>query len=161
MAQDQMIMDLRQRAQVTRAFTFLEILASTYEPELYDHWSWTIRTLWSWTIHNLKEFSKSNISRTIFEMYTAPGACLLYAPGAGCFSNMLLERYAFQIWSWSIFDLENSFRLLMIQNHKVLMFQDHMVQDHIILDHKSRPKSPKRHSDNSSTNCKGRYHHDL
>ena len=26
-------------------------------------------------------------------------------------ANMLLEQCAFQIWSWSIFDLENSFRL--------------------------------------------------
>ena len=26
-------------------------------------------------------------------MNTAPGACLLYAPGAACFSNMVLEHY--------------------------------------------------------------------
>ena len=38
---------------------------------------------------------------------------------------MLLEQCAFQMWSWSIFDSENSFRLLMVQ------------------DHKSRPKFPK------------------
>ena len=31
--------------------------------------------------------------------------------------NMLLEQSAFQIWSWSIFDLENSFRLLMVRDH--------------------------------------------
>ena len=28
----------------------------------------------------------------IFEMHTAPEACLLYAPGAVCFSNMVLEH---------------------------------------------------------------------
>ena len=44
---------------------------------------------------------------------TAPGACLLNAPGALCFLNIVLE-------------------------HKVLMVQGHMV-----LDHKSRPKSQK------------------
>ena len=48
-------------------------------------------------------------------MYTAPGA----------YSNMLLEQSAFPTWSWSIFDLENFFRLLMVK------------------DRKSRPKSPK------------------
>ena len=48
-----------------------------------------------------------------------------YAPGPYLKStlqehiaNMLLEQYAFQIWSWSIFNLENSFRLLMVQDHK-------------------------------------------
>ena len=58
------------------------------------------------------------------KLHTALGECLL------------LEQYAFQIWSWSIFNLECSSRLLMVQNHKVLMIQNHMV-----LDHKSRPKS--------------------
>ena len=33
-------------------------------------------------------------------------------------ANMLLEQCAFQIWSWSIFDLENSFILLMVLDHK-------------------------------------------
>ena len=60
-------------------------------------------------------------------MHTAPGTCLLYAPGARC---------VFQIWSWSIFDLEYSSRLLMVQ--------DHMVQEQMILDHMSRPKSQKK-----------------
>ena len=44
---------------------------------------------------------------------------LKYAPGPYLKSillkehiaNMLLEQCAFQIWSWSIFDLENFFRL--------------------------------------------------
>ena len=90
---------------------FLEILASTHGPglcgprPLWSWWSWTIRTLWSWTIHNLKEFLSHICSRTIFEMhthcsssmfaiFTAPGAlaCLLYAPGAVCFSSMVLEH---------------------------------------------------------------------
>ena len=103
----------------------------------YDQYH-MVRTLWSWTIHSLKEFSKSNMlqdhiwnahcSRTIFEMLTAYRS--MFA--------MLLEQYAFQIWSWSIFDLENSLRLWMVEDHMVLMVQDHMV-----LDHKSRPKSHK------------------
>ena len=46
---------------------------------------------------------------------------------------ILLEQYAFQIWSWSIFNLKYSPRLL-------------MVQDHMSLDHKSRPKSQKKSS---------------
>ena len=37
------------------------------------------------------------------------------APEDVCY--MLLEQYAFQIWSWSIFDLEYSSRLLMVQDH--------------------------------------------
>ena len=37
---------------------------------------------------------------------------------------MLLD--AFQIWFWSIFHLEYSSRLLMIQDHKVLVVQDHI-----------------------------------
>ena len=44
-------------------------------------------------------------------------------------AKMLLEQCAFQIWSLSIFDLENSFRLWMVQDHKVLMVQDHVVLD--------------------------------
>ena len=60
---------------------------------------------------------------------------------------MLLEQYAFQIWSWSIFSLEYSSRLLMVQDHKVPMFQDHMV-----LDHKSRPKCQKNEPDYSIYN---------
>ena len=43
---------------------------------------------------------------------------------------MLMEQCAFQVWSWSIFDLLCSSRLL-------------MVQDHMVLDHKLRPKSQK------------------
>ena len=56
-------------------------------------------------------------------MHTAPKACLLY---------MLLEQYAFQIWSRSIFNLDYS-RLS-------------MVQDHVVLTIESRPKSHKKHS---------------
>ena len=52
---------------------------------------------------------------------------LLHAPGAVCISNMILEL--------SIFDLQYPSRLL--------MFQDHMVQEQLVLDHKSRPKSQK------------------
>ena len=55
---------------------------------------------------------------------------------------MFLEQCAFQIWSWSIFDLQNSFRLWMVQDHKVLK-KLLMVQDHMVLNHLSRPKSPR------------------
>ena len=51
---------------------------------------------------------------------------------------MLLEQYAFQILSWSTFNLEIFFNLT-IQDHKVPMVQDHMV-----LDHKSRLKCQKK-----------------
>ena len=43
-------------------------------------------------------------------------------------ANMLLEQYAFQIWCWSLFDLEGSSRLL-------------ITQDHMVLSYESRPKS--------------------
>ena len=33
---------------------------------------------------------------------------------------MLLEQYAFQTWSWSIFNLKYSSRLLMVQDHKII-----------------------------------------
>ena len=92
---------------------FLVILASTYGLGPYG----------SWTIHYLKEFLSQICSRTIFEMHGAPEACLLYAP----------QQYAFQIWSWSIMNVEYSSRLLKVQDHKVLM----------VLYHKSRPKSHK------------------
>ena len=118
-------------------------------------WSWTIRTLWSWTINNLEEYSKSNMlkdhtwnqhctrsmsyapgavliscSWSIFEINTAPGACLLYAPGAVLISNMVPEH----IW------LRYSSRLSMVQ--------DHMVQDQSIgsKSHKSILFSIKTHA---------------
>ena len=31
----------------------------------------------------------------------------------------------------------------MVQDHKVLMVQNHMVQDHMVLDYRSRPKCQK------------------
>ena len=49
-------------------------------------------------------------------------------------ANMLLKHYAFEIWSWVIFDLEYSCRLLIVQDHMVL---EHMVQDYMVLDHES------------------------
>ena len=48
--------------------------------------------------------------RTIFEMRMLQ-AHVCYMP---------LEQYAFQLWSWSIFDFKNSSRLLMVQNHMVI-----------------------------------------
>ena len=56
-------------------------------------------------ICNLKEFLSQIYSRTIiFEMHTAPEACLLYAPEAVCISNMVLEH---------------SSRSLMVLDHKL------------------------------------------
>ena len=52
-----------------------------------------------------------------------------------CIANMLLEQCTFQIWFWSIFNLRHSSRLLMVQDHMVLMVQNHI---------KSRPKSQKK-----------------
>ena len=57
-----------------------------------------------------------------------------HAPGACC--NMLLEHVHFK-YSPEAFDLENSFRSLMVQDHITLMVQDHMtlmVLDHMVLD---------------------------
>ena len=108
-------------------------------------WSWTI---WSWTFNNLEEYSKSNMlqdhiwnqhwSRSMFAISSWSSVDFKYGPGAYlkltlvqehvCY--MLLVQCWFQIWPWSIFDLEYSSRLLKVQ--------DHMVQDHII-----RPKSHK------------------
>ena len=57
-----------------------------------------------------KNFLSQICSRTIFEMHTMFAVCY-----------MLLEQNAFQMWSWSIFNLEYSSRLLMVQGLKVLM----------------------------------------
>ena len=86
-----------------------------------------------------KNFPNQICSRTIFEMHTQCSRTIFEMLTAyRSMFAMLLEQYAFQIWSWSIFDLENSLRLWMVEDHKVLMILDHMV-----LDHKSRPKSHK------------------
>ena len=83
-------------------------------------WYWTT---WSRTIYGpgpliiLKNILSQICSRTIFEINTAPGA----------YRNLFLEQCWFQIWSWSIFDLEYSSTLLMVQDHKVLMIQDHIL----------------------------------
>ena len=61
------------------ALSSLEILALSYGPGPF-----IIR----------KNFWSQICSRTIFVMHTAPGACLLCAPGAVCFSIMVLEHYA-------------------------------------------------------------------
>ena len=53
-------------------------------------------------------------------MHTAPGACLLYASGAVCTSNMVLEHIQFRIF----------FKII-------------MVHEHMVLDHESRLKSQK------------------
>ena len=96
-------------------------------PRLRTIWSLTIRTLWSWTIHNLEEFSKSKY---------APGSYLKCTLLQEHVCSMLLEHYAFQIWSWRIFNLEYSSRLLMVEDHKFQIVQDHMVQYNMVLDHK-------------------------
>ena len=72
----------------------------------------------------LKNFLSQICSRTVFESK--------HAPGAVCIS----------------FDLENSFRILMDQNH---MVQDYMVKDLMVLYHKSRPKSLKSPQKTSAT----------
>ena len=58
-----------------------------------DLWSRTIRTLWSWTIHNLKEF---------FLRWYAPGSYLKCTLLQEYVCYVVLEQYAFHIWSWRI-----------------------------------------------------------
>ena len=66
-------------------------------------WSWSINILWSWTINDLKNFFRNFLKCTCSRstLQHAPGACAFkYGPGA--------------------FDLENYFRLLMVQDHIIL-----------------------------------------
>ena len=91
------------------------------------------RTILSWTLIISKNILSRICSRSIIWMHTASGAYLLYAPRAVCIL----------IWSWSIFDLKYSSRLLMVQVHMVL---EHMVKGQLVLDHILRPKSPKSDS---------------
>ena len=55
---------------------------------------WTISTLWSSTMHNLKEFLKSNMLQDHIWNVHCSREHVCY---------VLLEQYAFHIWSWSIF----------------------------------------------------------
>ena len=70
---------------------FLVILALTYGPRPYGPEPLGPYGPGPFIIQ--KNFLGQIRSRTIFEIHSAPGACLLYAP----------MQYAFQIWSWSIF----------------------------------------------------------
>ena len=45
-----------------------------------------------------KNFLNQICFKTIFEMHTAPGACVLYAPGSVCFLNMVLEHIKLRIF---------------------------------------------------------------
>ena len=56
--------------------------------KLFGDFGLDLSCLWYRTINNLSQI----YSRSIFEMHTAPGTCLLYAPGAVSFSNMILEH---------------------------------------------------------------------
>ena len=83
--------------------------------------------LWSRTTNNLEELSKSNMLQDHIWKLLQEHVCY-----------MLLEQYVLKIWPWNIINLEYSSRLLMVQDHMVLKVQGYMV-----LDNKSRPKSPK------------------
>ena len=75
-----------------RYATLVKRSVGSYESMLFGDFD---LDLCSWTIHNLKEFSKSNMLKDhiqLLEIHTAPGACLLYAPGTVFFSNMVLEH---------------------------------------------------------------------
>ena len=63
----------------------------------------------------------------VFSVTHDPGAYFKSTLLQEHIANMPLMQCAFQIWTWSIFDLEYSFRLLMVQHHMVL--------DHIVLSH--------------------------
>ena len=82
----------------------------------YSPWSWTIRTL------QFEEYFKFKWSRTIVGK-----SILLKIIQQTC--SQTLEYCAFQIWFLNIFDLENSPKLWIIQDHKVLMVPDHVVLD--------------------------------
>ena len=102
-----------------------------------------------WTINNLKQYST-----VLSQICSRTRPCLECTLFQEHVCNMVLEQYAFQIWSWNIFNLEYSSRLSMIQDHMVLeqyafqiwswsifnleyssrlsMVQDHMVLEHMI-----------------------------
>ena len=99
---------------------------------------WQISTLSSHTPYHLMRpvpftprwspINETQLSVELLKVKYAPESYLKSILLQEHIANMLMEQCAFQIWSWSIFDLENSFRLLMVQDH---------------MDHKLRPKSPK------------------
>ena len=92
---------------------FCEILASTYGTGPLGPYG-------PGPLITLKNILRSLCSRTIFEKHTAQEHI----------ANMLLEHHAFQIWSWSIFDLE-------------ILSDNEWFRTHMVLDRKSRPKLPK------------------
>ena len=102
---------------VTHMYTsFFDILASTYGPGPYGPGPLGPNDPGPLII--LKNILSSN----------APGPYLKIILLQEHVANMLLEQCAFQIWPWSIFDSDNSFRLWMVQDLKVLMVQNHMVE---------------------------------
>ena len=78
-----------------------------------DTWHFGL-DLWStsWTIHNLKEFSKSNMLQD--HIWNALCSRSMFAV-----CSWSSRPYAFQMWSWSIFNLQYSSNLLTVQDHKV------------------------------------------
>ena len=121
------------RARVIHTYTYVHIRGLFYSPflEITAWWHQNMQ-------NNIKTCLYSSIGiywivLTYSERFLEILAST-YAPGPYLKCTLLQEHvYAFQIWSWSIFNLEYSSRLLMVQDHKVLMVQDH----------KSRPKSQK------------------
>ena len=72
--------------------------------------------LCSWTINNLEEFSESNM----LQDHIWNAQC-----SRSMFAMCSLSSVLFKLGSWSIFDLENFFKIM----------------DHTVQDHKSRPES--------------------
>ena len=59
-----------------------------------------------------KGYFSNSFKHPFLEVKYAPGPCLKCTLLQGHVCHMLLEHYAFQMWSWSIFNLEYSSRLL-------------------------------------------------
>ena len=107
---------------------FFEILASTYGPRLYG--PGPFGPYGPGPLIILKNIRSYICSRTIFEKHSAPGAHSKHAPGAVYILNMVLEH----IWLRKFFQIMNGPGPY-VQDHRVLM-----VQDHIVLDHKFEAK---------------------
>ena len=76
--------------------SFLKILASTYGPGPYG--SGKLGPCGPGPFIIGKIFLSQICPRTLFEMRTTPEARLLYAPGAVCFSNMVMEHIKHRIF---------------------------------------------------------------
>ena len=97
-----------------------------------------------------KNFQSQICFRTIFEMHSVPGAYNRHDPRAVCLSNMVQQHIwlKYSVRLLMVPDHKVFFRFIwMIQNHKVLMVQNHInwgqivnkrIQEHLSFDAKSK-----------------------